>query len=93
MSSSQTSESKPKAKPAKGVTVRVNGHKVELPGPDVTGLEIKQAAIAQGVEIQLDFLLTREARKGHPADSIDDDEQIHVDQQDRFVANDVDDDS
>ncbi len=90
MSSTPTTQKKPTSKP---VTVRVNTKKVELTDADVTGLEIKQAAIAQGVEIQLDFLLTREARKGEPAASIDDDEQIEVDQQDRFIANDVDDDS
>ena len=39
------------------VTVQVNGHPVAFPDRKATGLEIKQAAIAQGVAIQLDFHL------------------------------------
>lgn len=75
------------------VTVRVNRKKVDLPSNSVTGRQIKEAAIAQGVQIELDFLLTLEARKDHPARAIGDDEVIQVDKHSEFTANDVDDDS
>lgn len=42
------------------VTIQVNGMPVTMRGPRVTGLEIKQAAIAAGVPIQLDFVLSVE---------------------------------
>jgi len=41
------------------VTVSVNNNDVRLPEKKVTGLEIKQAAIAQGVNIELGFTLFR----------------------------------
>ena len=41
----------------KKVTIEVNDHKVEMPGGPATGLEIKEAAIKQGVNIQLNFML------------------------------------
>ena len=39
------------------VTIEVNGHKVEMPSGPATGLEIKEAAIKAGVNIQLSFVL------------------------------------
>ena len=39
------------------VTIEVNGHKVEMPSGPATGLEVKQAAIKDGVNIQLSFVL------------------------------------
>jgi Multiubiquitin len=75
------------------VTVTVNRKPVTLERHRVTGLEIKQAAIAQGVEIELDFLLTLEAFEGQPARTIDDDEVITVTKHSAFRANDGDDDS
>ena len=41
----------------KTVTIEVNDHKVEMPAGPATGLEIKEAAIKQGVNIQLNFVL------------------------------------
>ena len=41
----------------KTVTIEVNDHKVEMPAGPATGLEIKQAAIKQGVNIQVNFVL------------------------------------
>ena len=41
----------------KTVTIEVNDHKVEMPSGPASGLEIKQAAIKQGVNIQLNFVL------------------------------------
>lgn len=49
------------------VTVTVNRKPVDLPDKHVTGLEIKQEAIAQGVAIQLDFQLSeKKGAKFHP---------------------------
>lgn len=75
------------------VAVSVNTKPVTLTNHRVTGLEIKQAAIAQGVEIQEDFLLTLEAEPGRPARTIGDNETITVTKHSVFTANDVDDDS
>lgn len=46
------------------VTVTINNKHVKIKGPRVTGLEIKEAAIAQGVQIDLDFQLTEELPSG-----------------------------
>ncbi len=42
------------------VEITVNGRPVTVAGPRTTGLAIKEAAIAQGVPIQLDFILNEE---------------------------------
>jgi Multiubiquitin len=44
----------------KAVEITVNGKTVKVRGPKQTGLEIKKAAIAQQVSIQLDFILSEE---------------------------------
>jgi hypothetical protein len=41
----------------KRVTIEVNEHKVEMPDGPATGLEIKEAAIKQDVNIQANFVL------------------------------------
>ena len=41
----------------KTVTIEVNDHKVDMPAGPATGLEIKEAAIKEGVNIQLNFVL------------------------------------
>lgn len=41
----------------KTVTIEVNDHKVEMPAGPATGLEIKEAAIKEHVNIQLNFVL------------------------------------
>jgi len=74
------------------ITVHVNERPVHLHGHDVTGLEIKQAAIAQGVPIQLDFILVEEL--GHDRTKpITDVDRVHVTDHSRFLANDGDDNS
>jgi hypothetical protein len=75
------------------VTVTVNNKPVILPRHRVNGLEIKEAAIAQGVQIELDFILTLEAHDGEPARTIDDDQFVTVTRKSVFTANDGDDDS
>lgn len=44
-------------KDRKTITVTLNEHPVTFPEHKVTGLEIKQAAIHQGIAIQPDFVL------------------------------------
>ena len=68
------------------VTVHVNTKPVELRSHKVTGDEIKQAAIDQGVEIELDFELVEEPRDGKPERKIRDDEEITVNDQSAFLA-------
>lgn len=77
----------------KQVTVEVNGKAVVLADKNVTGLQVKQAAIAQKVEIQLDFILVLEAEHGNDPRQIADSEQIKVDKHSRFTCNDGEDDS
>ena len=74
-------------------TVTVNTKPVVLEQHRVTGLQIKQAAIEQKVEIELDFILTLEAHGGQPAETIDNDQTITVTDHSEFSANDGDDDS
>lgn len=45
-------------KPRKKIEVTVNRRIVLLIGPKQTGMEVKQAAMAQGVAIQLEFQLS-----------------------------------
>jgi Multiubiquitin len=40
------------------VEIAVNNKPVHLDGPKASGLQIKQAAIAQGVQIEVDFQLS-----------------------------------
>ncbi len=68
------------------VTVHVNTKPVELRSHKVIGDEIKQAAIDQGVEIELDFELVEESRDGNPERKIRDDEEITVNDQSAFLA-------
>jgi hypothetical protein len=42
------------------VTISVNDQDVQIEGPHSAGLQIKQAAIAQGVPIAFDFVLSEE---------------------------------
>jgi hypothetical protein len=85
------------AKPDKDTTdvvVTMNRkYQVTLPTHRVTGREVKQAAIDQGVPIQIDFLLTMEAHEGTPARSVGDDETVTVTKNTVFTANDGDDNS
>ena len=91
---SQTSETAAQDHGKHGtVTVTVNRKPVELDSHRVTGMQIKQAAIAQGVQIEEDFHLVLEASPGHPAREIGDDETITVTDKSEFSANDGDDDS
>ena len=66
--------------------IQVNSKPVTLDGPRVTGLAIKQAAIAQGVSIQADFLLSEDGEHGRPGRTIADDETVTINKHSRFTA-------
>ena len=65
--------------------VTVNGQFVMLASRKVTGLQIKDAAIAAGVPIQLDFVLS-EVRPSGEQKIIPDDREITVKTGDEFWA-------
>ena len=48
----------------KTFTIEVNGHKVEMPAGPASGLEIKEAAIKQGIKIQSNFVLQVQVPNG-----------------------------
>ena len=66
------------------VQIRVNDMSVTVPH-EVTGLQIKEAAIAAGVPIQLDFVLSLELGHGKTK-IVTDSESISVHQGSEFVA-------
>ena len=72
------------------VQVTVNNQKVKIHTP-ATGLEIKQAAIGAGVQIELDFILDLE--RGDETVPIEDDQKVDLHDGDRFTAADGDDNS
>jgi hypothetical protein len=67
------------------IPVFLNEKPVTLAGKDQTGLSIKQSAIAQGVGIQVDFVLSIE-RGGGKTELIGDNDQIEVHPNERFLA-------
>jgi hypothetical protein len=73
-------------------TITVNNHPVQIEGPRVTGLQIKRAAIAQGVAIELDFQLAEIRAKGEHR-IIGNEDVVTVTKHSKFVATAVDDNS
>jgi hypothetical protein len=69
---------------ARPITVTVNGQPVTLPDREVTGLEVKQSAIAQGVPIGLDFQLS--VKRGNRYQVVADTDTIKVHQGQEFLA-------
>jgi hypothetical protein len=67
------------------ITISVNFKPVTMPDRHATGLEIKIAAIAQGVNIQPDFVLFRDRGHGR-RDPIRDDEKVEIHRGDKFEA-------
>lgn len=65
--------------------ITVNEQPVPIDGPRVTGLQIKEAAIAAGLTIGLDFLLTEEGRNGR-ATVVGDTDVVTVNKNSRFDA-------
>ncbi len=77
--------------PKRHIHVTVNRRPVTIDGAHQTGTSIKEAAIAQGVPIQPDFLLSR--KDGAKFEPVGDEEDIHVHAGDEFRALDGDDNS
>lgn len=67
------------------VTVKVNTRPVSFPDHKATGLVIKQTAIAQGVPIQLDFVLFEVNPGGHLT-TIPDDKTVTLRDNEEFRA-------
>lgn len=78
-------------RPHRLVEITVNKKDVRVQGPRATGLAIKEAAIAQGVQIQLDFQLAE--IRGHERHIVGDAEEVRVHEHARFVATAGDDNS
>ena len=76
----------------KTVNIEVNGHKVKMVEGPATGLEIKEAAIKQGVEIQLNFVLQQELPNG-TGKVIGDDDKVSLREHLSFTAIEPDDNS
>ncbi len=69
----------------KTVLIFVNEKPVKVQKERMTGLAIKEAAIAQGVQIQTDFVLSIE-RGGGRTELVGDTDIVHVKKDDRFLA-------
>jgi hypothetical protein len=82
MLSEQEAEANHRAHP---VEISVNDKPVTVDGPRISGLAIKQAAIAQHVEIQLDFILSEELPGGRTR-IIGDTDTVPVHKGSRFTA-------
>ena len=76
----------------KTITIEVNSHKVKMPEGLATGIEIKEAAIKQGVRIQPNFVLQVELPNG-TAKIIGDDDKIQLHDHLSFTAIEPDDNS
>lgn len=74
------------------VTIQVNSHKVEMPSGPATGLEIKQAAIKDGVNIRLDFVLQVQLPNGS-AKIVGDNDKVALSEHLMFTAIAADDNS
>jgi hypothetical protein len=67
------------------VEIHVNKKPVRIEGPRATGLQIKQAAIAQGVQIELDFVLYELLPSGERK-SVGDTDEVTVTKESTFTA-------
>lgn len=74
------------------VSIHVNNQAVTVDGPRVTGLQIKEAAIAQGVAIGVDFVLSKLNPNGRP-EIVGNADVVTVNKNSKFTATDDDDDS
>ena len=81
----EAAESVNRSHGAQEIEILVNDWPVTVVGHRHTGLEIKQAAITQGVPIGLDFVLSIE-RGPRQTQIIDDDEAVTITRHSRFVA-------
>lgn len=77
---------------ARLVTISVNNKPVKMRSHRATGLEIKEAAIEQGVAIDPDFQLAKIRRNGEHK-IVGDDEAVKFNNRTKFVATACDDNS
>ena len=73
--------------PSRGrpLLIEVNYNEVKIDGPSATGLQIKRAAIAEGVKIELDFRLSVLGEDGKE-DPVRDDESVDLYRGQKFFA-------
>ena len=76
----------------KKVEIEVNGKKVQMPEGPASGLEIKDAAIEQGVGITVKFVLQQEMPNG-TGKVIGDDDKVEIREHLSFTAIEPDDNS
>lgn len=69
----------------KEIVIEVNGKAVAMTDKEATGLEIKQAAVAQQVNIQVGFVLQQELPNGSSA-IIGDIDRVRLHEHLRFTA-------
>ncbi len=67
------------------VDITVNTKPVRIPGPKATGLQIKEAAIAQGVKIEVSFQLSEKVGD-HKSNIVGDTDTVTVHEGAVFVA-------
>lgn len=67
------------------VTIHVNTKPVRISGPKADGLEIKEAAIAQGVNIKADFILSEELPDGRTR-IVGDKDSVTINNESKFRA-------
>ncbi|WP_194820972.1 multiubiquitin domain-containing protein [Micromonospora sp. S-DT3-3-22] len=84
MTTSATENVGESQRPPRTIRVSVNNQQVELPERRVTGRDIKQAAVAQGVHIQPNFQLS--VKRGNRYEVIGDDDTITVHPHQEFLA-------
>ncbi len=66
------------------IRITVNRQPVDLPDREITGLEIKQAAIEQGVQIQVGFQLS--VKHGDRYEVVGDTDRIKIHENEEFLA-------
>jgi hypothetical protein len=74
-----------RAKGGHEVVITVNEKPVTVIGPKVTGLQIKEAAVAQAVQIGLDFQLSEELPNGRTR-IVGDTDTVTVNKHSKFDA-------
>jgi hypothetical protein len=84
-STGEKNQGKEKEKDKDEITVTVNEQPVTLRGDSATGAEIKAAAIAQGVQIQQNFVLQEELPNG-TSRIVGDNDRVKLRKHLRFTA-------
>ncbi len=67
------------------VEIKVNRKRVSVPSREVTGFQIKEAAIAEGLQIELSFQLSEELEH-HQTRIIGNDQVVRVHEGSKFLA-------